>query len=220
VYLGHRVLETKLGELSLGTRSRCAAIIAAAILSLVSPSVHAALKGENLLAPIPQGFKAGYTTANSKENTAEFVPTAESVSNWSRMITISVFKVSMLEPDLFAGKLVQEWSAACTGASGQKIKSGLENGYQYSLWLFGCPFNSLTGKPQTMLLKAIMGSYSLYSVQFAYSAKDTDALDNEGLGFLNGVRVCDTRIKARPCPKDIRPPKGAADINKQIQQLK
>ena len=206
--------------MALRTESKIAAFLAIFLLLLVVPVANAALKNENLLAPIPLGFKAGYTTANSKENTAEFVPTAETVSNWSRMITISVFNVSTLEPDLFAGKLVQEWSVACKGSSGQKIKSGLENGYPYSLWLFGCPFNSLTGKPQTMLLKAITGTNSLYSAQFAYNANDTDALDGQALEFLKNVSVCDTRLKNRPCPKGISPPKNAADINKQIQKLK
>jgi len=195
-------------------------MLAVAMLLLWAPAANAALKNENLLAPIPQGFKAGYTTHNSKEDTAEFVPAAETVNNWSRMITISMFNAGTLEPDLFAGRLVQEWAGACSGSSGQKVKSGLENGYQYSLWLFGCPFNSLTGKPQTMLLKAISGTNSLYSVQFAYNANDTEALDAQALDFLKTVSVCDTRIKARPCPKDISPPKNAADINRQIQQSK
>lgn len=205
----------------LRTSIRSAPILAVLMSSLGVSTANASLKNENLLAPIPEGFKAGYTAHNNKENTAEFVPSTDTVNSWSRMITISVFNVSSLEPDLFAGKLAQEWSVRCSGASGQKIKSGLENGYQYSLWLFGCPFNSLTGKPQTMLLKAIGGTNSLYSVQFAYNASDTDSLDGQALEFLKTVSVCDTRIKARPCPKDVRPPpKSANDINKQIQQLK
>jgi len=46
------------------------------LLSLAVSSANAALKDENLLAPIPQGFKAGYTAANRKKIPPNSVPAA------------------------------------------------------------------------------------------------------------------------------------------------
>jgi hypothetical protein len=170
-------------------------------LALLVSGAAAALEGENLLAPMPDGFKVGYHVANDDEIMAEYVPSAETVDDWSRMVTVQVFhKLKNADPDGFAGNLAKGWREACPGGDGRNLTAGNENGYAYSLWAFECPLNPETAKPETMWLKATSGADGLYSVQYAYRSAADGALTLAAMTYLKGVSVCDKRHIERPCP--------------------
>ena len=176
-----------------------AALLLALALAAVAPA--AAIEGENLLAPMPDDFKVGYHDANDSEAMAEYVPDAETVDNWSRMVTVQIFhKLKGADADVFAGNLAKGWRGACPGGDGRKLTSGVENGYAFSLWAFECPLNPETGKPETMWLKATSGADSLYGVQYAYRSAANEARAAAALSYLKAVSVCDKRHIERPCP--------------------
>jgi hypothetical protein len=97
--------------------------------------------------------------------------------------------------------LQQRWDAACPGASGAEVTSGVENGYPVLVWLLDCPKNPGTGKPEITWFKAIAGNDSFYLVQKAFRFEPTKEQVEHWTKYLKTVAVCDTRIPARACPQ-------------------
>ena len=120
--------------------------------------------------------------------------------NTATLVKLSSTGQTVADPDRFASELAGNWKGACPDGTGVKSKAGVENGYRFSLWVFECPLNPATGKPEAMFLKAISGSDALYSVQYAYRQALTKELIGPAIGFLQQARVCDTRRADRACP--------------------
>ncbi|WP_158814823.1 hypothetical protein [Methylocapsa sp. S129] len=182
---------------------KSAAILALTLVAMAAhaPSAMAALKNENLLATIPDGFKVGFQTRSDREIMAEYVPAQESVDDWSRMITVQIFHaLKMIDPDAFAGGVAKGWMSACAGGDARKVTAGKENGYAFSVWMYNCPLNPRTGKPENMWLKATSGVDALYSVQYAYRKAMSADLIGPAMDYLQHVSVCDTRLADRRCP--------------------
>jgi hypothetical protein len=131
----------------------------------------------------------------------EFVPDAESVENWSTMVTVQIFHdVRNGDGDAFAGNLGRLWQGACPDSSADKLEGGEVNGFRFALWSYACPLNGQTNKPETMWLKAISGADALYVVQYAYRASPTAEREQEAVSYLAKASACDTRRDDRPCP--------------------
>lgn len=69
-----------------------------------------------------------------------------------------------------------------------------------AVWLYQCPLNPQTQKPEIMWLKAIQGADALYSVQYAYRRPAEPALIGPAMSYLKSVAVCDPRKPDHPCP--------------------
>jgi hypothetical protein len=165
-------------------------------------AASAPLQDENLLVVVPDHFQIGNQRAQGPTIIAEYVPEGETVSDWSRMVTIQVFRnMKKFDPDRFADGLKRRWGAACAGSEVVKSKDGQENGYPFSLWVFTCPLNPATGKPENMFAKFISGDDALYSIQYAYRSALTKEKVAPAVTYLSSVRVCDSRLADRPCPK-------------------
>jgi hypothetical protein len=127
------------------------------------------------------------------------------VENWSRLITVQIFHGhANASPDAFADRLATGWKSACAGGQDQKVRDGNENGYPIVVWLYVCPLNPATHKPETMWLKAISGSDSLYAVQYAAREAPSKEMVTPAMEFLRQVMVCDTRRPDRPCPASLK----------------
>jgi hypothetical protein len=179
------------------------AVMGMAVLALgAGPSLAQGLDAENLLVGIPDGFELGYQ-AQSPEGMEihEFVPTGETVEDWSSMVTIQIYRgLSELPGDLLAGQMAEGWAAACEGGTVTKLLEDQVNGFRSVIWTFLCPLNPQSGKPETMYFKGITGSDAFYSVQYAFRAEHADELDSIALPYLVGASACDTRKPERPCP--------------------
>ncbi|HLZ74403.1 hypothetical protein [Phenylobacterium sp.] len=161
----------------------------------------APLEDENIIVNVPHDFQVGKQNQQGPMIIAEYVPHGETVQAWSRMITLQVFRnLKHFDPAKFGGGLRQSWTSACPGAEVQDLKEGQENGYPFSLWLFTCPLNPATGKPENMFGKFIGGNDALYSVQYAYRSGLTKEVIPPTMTYLGGIQVCDTRLPDRPCP--------------------
>lgn len=174
----------------------------ATALALASTGARAqGLSGENLLTGVPDGFVSGDDAAQDGQEIHEFVPSGETVDEWSRMVTIEIYHGARgADVAGFAGSIAGGWEKACPGAVAGALEDGSVNGYVYVLWRFTCPLNPATGKPETMWMKAISGADSAYVVQYAYRAELSDAREQPALAYLADTSACDTRTPDHSCP--------------------
>jgi hypothetical protein len=177
-------------------------LLAAALGAIASAGLaQGGIENETLLSPLPDGFEIGYHAANERETMAEYTPADESVEDWSRMITVQVFHtLKNADADSFAANLAKRWSSACPPGEAKRATTGVDNGYRFALWIYQCPLNPATQKPETMWLKAVSGAHSLYSVQYSYRHEFAKELLGPAMDYLRQIRVCDTRRADRPCP--------------------
>jgi hypothetical protein len=159
------------------------------------------LQDENILVPLPEGFKVGSQGRQAQMQGAEFVPNGETVKDWSRMVTEEIFfGRRSVDPDDLPSGMAKSWAVACPGGSAERTARATENGYPVSLWVFRCPMNPQTHKPENMWMKVVSGQDALYSVQYAYRRALADDLAGPAMTYLGRVTVCDTRGSAHSCP--------------------
>jgi hypothetical protein len=175
-------------------------MVRVAALALVIASPAFALENENLLVAMPPGYKVGYTKHTAKGVITEMVPAAETVENWTEMVTVQIFygTDSLIA---FRARLEKLWASACAGARSAPVGGGLVNGYTTMTWRLSCPLNRQTGKPEMTWFKAISGRDSFYVVQKAFKFEPAPEKAAEWVAWLDMVSVCDTRLPDRACPR-------------------
>lgn len=162
----------------------------------------AELEDENLLQSIPPGYKIDYQTQQNNMLLTEMVPRAETVNDWTEMLTTQVYlEAKNITHEAFQVEMEKGWLAACKAGETAPIKKGVENGYAFSMWVQTCPLNPATGKPENTLFKAIKGNDSYYVVQKAFKFEPTDEQIARWTLYLRTVGVCDSRLTDRACPK-------------------
>ena len=174
--------------------------ILASITSLFLVPVFAAgLEDENLLQTLPDGYKIGFQDRQQNMLLTEMVPEAETVENWTEMVTTQVFPGLKATPQQFKATIDQSVKAACPGAESVDVTQGEENEYPISIWMQVCPLNPSTGKPEYTWFKAIQGNDSFYVVQKAFRYAPSEEEVVRWMKYFQGVGVCDTRLQASPC---------------------
>ena len=183
-------------------RSKWTAAGVALLMGLTGGALQAQqLNNENLLVTVPQGFKLGFKDSKNGLIMQEFVPAAETVENWTEMVTIQVFlSRKNLEPSQFFALMQKQWADACKGSTATSVATGKVNGYESASLLLRCPLLASTGKPETTMLKAIKGNDSFYVVQSAVRSVPTPERLETMKKYIESVSVCDSRLPSRPCP--------------------
>ncbi|MBN9514849.1 MAG: hypothetical protein J0H97_15695 [Alphaproteobacteria bacterium] len=175
-------------------------VLGLALLLCFGTAATAQLKNENLLVGLPQGFKVGFSEQRNGMNMQEWVPSNETVQNWTEMVTVQVFlNRTDLDPVKFLTTLQQQWAGACKGSNATSVATSRVNGYLSASMLLRCPLLTSTGKPETTMVKTIKGNDSFYVVQRAVRAIPTSAQLEQTKKYLDGVSLCDTRLPAHPC---------------------
>ncbi len=176
--------------------------IALALAGLVATAVQAEMQDENLLVAVPDGYVEGYSAANSRQAITEWVPQGQTVENWQDMVTVNIVYGGIQGSAAdFAGRMLQISAQNCEGAQGQVVNEGVENGYDVIVFVMMCPDSALTHTPEWDLIKVIGGNDSLYVVQKAWTREpQPDEISRWG-SYLKSVRVCDSRLPDRACPK-------------------
>ena len=178
-------------------------ILAASLLPAVA-GAQAPPKGEQLIAPVPQGFVLGHEAADDTGVLREFVPAGESVQAWSQMMTVRIFREGGgVSPVAWHNGLVQELLAVCPGATAEEITGGVEQGTEFHLILAGCPESPVTGGEEWFMSKTMAGRDAIYNVQGAWRGPATDALVTGWAAHLRTILVCDTRRPEAPCPAGV-----------------
>ena len=171
--------------------------------AMVASAAAAQLQNENLLVTMPDGFKLDFQQKNKDMLISEMVPSAESVNDWTQMVTVQIFFGLKSGPEEFKGRVETGWMRACRGGTAHAIAQGKENGYPFAVWLLACPLNKTTGKPEFTWFKAMQGNDSLYVVQAALKARPSEETTTRWMDYLRTVRVCDTRLPDRACPPEM-----------------
>jgi len=177
-------------------------IILALALLIALPA--SALENENLLVTVPPGYKVGFTKHAPNGVITEMVPAAETVENWTEMVTVQIFFGLHDSPASFRLRMEKLWLSSCAGAKSAPVGGGLVNGYTTMTWRMSCPRNKETGKPEMTWFKAIAGHDSFYVVQKAFKFAPPPEKVAEWVAYLNKISVCDTRLPERNCPSGMR----------------
>jgi hypothetical protein len=176
-------------------------LLALFLLCIAVLPARAQLRNENLLAPLPAGFKIGYQASNNGLVMQEFIPAGETVEDWSEMVTAQIFLGRRdLDGVGALGLIEQGWLKACPASKPNPIGKARMNGYAaWSLFL-QCPLLASTGKPETTFFRAVKGNDSFYIVQRAARAMPGQAQLVKMTQYLDTTTVCDTRTNDHPCP--------------------
>jgi hypothetical protein len=172
------------------------------ILLLTCSHALASLQDENLLQPLPKGFKIANEQTEGHASLTEMVPVNESVDQWTRMVTTQVYR-GLSDASFFArykDQMKDRWSKACDVADTKPFSDGSENGYATHLWLQVCAFKDKQKKPEVTLFKFIQGRDATYVVQMAFHFQPAKSQLAESMAYLSKVTVCDTRRTESPCP--------------------
>lgn len=175
-------------------------LVLAALIASTS-AARAELENENLLAPLPAGYKIGFQERKDNILISEMVPAGETVQNWTEMVTVQIFFNMKRTPEAFKAILEKNWSGACRDSQSKPIAKAPVQGYPSVTWAMFCPLNLATNKPENTWFKAIRGNDSFYLVQKAFKFTPSKEQEAKWLGYLNEVVVCDTRLPDRPCLK-------------------
>jgi hypothetical protein len=169
---------------------------------LVAWPAAAALVNENLLTTPPAGYHVGFSNKTADGLITEWVPAGETVENWTEMVTVQVFYHLHGSPESFMSNLETRWLRSCPGAGpAQPIANAVENGYPTLVWLLSCPQNPANGKMEITWFKAVQGNDSFYLVQKAFKFAPSKEQIGRWVGYLKAVRVCDSRLADRACPR-------------------
>ena len=168
---------------------------------LLSITPAFAFEGENLLAALPDGYKVGFQQKKGSAQITEMVPAGETVEAWTEMVTVQVFNGLKVTPDQFRDRMVKLWSGSCANSVAGPPTQATENGYPIAFWMMSCPLNKDSGKPEITWFKAIQGQDSFYVVQKAFKFMPSQEQAARWLKFLTDVKVCDSRLPDRTCPR-------------------
>jgi hypothetical protein len=175
-------------------------LLALCLMLAAAPAV-AQLVNENLLVTKPAGYKIGFSAKKNNMIISEMVPEAETVENWTEMVTVQIFLgLKSITPAQFKARMDKLQLAACSNDTSLSIANVVENGYPVSVWHMTCPLNTKTGKPEITFVKAIQGNDSFYVVQKAFKAEPSKEQMATWTAFLRKISVCDSRIPERACP--------------------
>lgn len=162
----------------------------------------AELANENLLQNMPDGYKVDFQTRQGNMLLKEMVPRAQTVKNWTEMLTTQIFlSMKNATPEQFQTRMEKSWLVACKDGGVASVTKGEENGYAFSIWLQTCPLNQSTGKPEVTFFKAIKGNDSFYLVQKAFKFDPSKEQVVQWMQYFGSVMVCDTRLADRLCPQ-------------------
>ncbi len=188
------------------TRRRAAPIAAlAAALALAAP----AAAEERFIVPRPAGWKMVFSTSQPKLTMMEFVPAAESVDDWTQMVTSQTFVGARnVSVERYLERIAVEAKKVCDDVAVTPIRSATVNGQPAALMTQFCTRYAKTGKGEITLYKVIQGRDALYiayrswrGAPFQSGTQPVPRADLDAwVDYLNRVTVCDTADSARACP--------------------
>ena len=201
-FLSHRMLRfgpgviIGAGHTVLGKRKIYLSPFFVLLASLFSYSASAFLPGENLLSPLPKGWKVAHTSDQKGiSQIMEIVPENQTLQNWRRMITVqNIYSLKNTDPQQFAGRFISSFQATCPKiqvfqSSHDQNASGRPNLRLYLL-------NPECGKrpAESVLILVLKGNDALHVVQYAWRPTPPTPQElKEGNAYLDRIRFCDTR---------------------------
>ncbi len=198
--------------------------IAAAIIAVSATSgtaqeknkVKVGISPERIVTPKPAGWVTIYHAKDHRREVLEYVPKGQTVKSWNEMVTSKIFDRSKSTAHDYNTRMIERFSKLCTNSVkivGEKEK---RFGYDASLAFIECETTPETRKRNKFVKKvlfqvqlAIRGKDALYVAESTWQTDDTNAtrptqdteLLNKITSRLDGVFVCDDRMKEKTCAK-------------------
>lgn len=151
--------------------------------------------GENLLTPLPAGWKIGFSQGQKGvSQIMEMVPEDQTVENWKQMITVQIFHtLKDVDPDRFGDQMAAGFQKACPKTQVSWIPQKSINDRRAVRFFFYNP--DCGGRPaESLLLLVLQGKDALHVVQYAWRpTPPSERQVNEAKSFLDRTRFCDTR---------------------------
>ena len=183
-------------------RARTNALLTCGVaLALFTNAASASLEGENLLQPLPAGFRIATQEHNHRAALTEMVPSAETVDSWTQMVTTQIyFGASGPSFETYKSGMEQRWQTACDTTDSVPVTIGKENGYDFQIWMQSCHHADAKHPPEITWFKMIKGNDSTYVLQVAFHAEPQKEQVIQWMKYLKQVTLCDSRLKDRACP--------------------
>lgn len=169
-------------------------------------AAFAQLQGENLLQPMPAGYRIAFQDRQGGIVTTEMVPEKESSEDWTEMLTTQLYiGLKSVTPAQFRAESRRKWLEACKEGSFHEVAESDEKGYPVAVWMLSCPHSRAPGRPEMAWFKAIRGTDAFYVVQKSFRFEPSSEQAAQWMRYLRELSVCDTRLPDRLCPK-VTPP--------------
>ena len=109
----------------MGVRAFCYVLVAG-LTAIGAACAQPGLQDENFITPLPHGFKIGLSKSRPGLATQEFVPSSETVQDWSEMVTVQIL---LGQKSRAAGPFLEHmsvnWARACPNFSHGPMINGL-----------------------------------------------------------------------------------------------
>lgn len=165
--------------------------------------------GENLLLTPPAGWELGFSDRDDDQSVYEYLPAGQELENWGELMTVQVFfELRNVPPRAVLERMRKGFEQSCDSPGAETAAERPVSGYPAARQLLLCGRNREGGgKGEVALIQAVSGRDALYVVQRAWRG---DAFRGAAPAaartllpgwheYLDKVRVCDTRDKAKPC---------------------
>jgi len=117
-------------------------VLALALVSILSQPAFGQPPGENLQFHVPDGFKMDFQEQQKNMILVEYVPQAESVQNWTEMVTVQVVLGSRTTLEQVLANLQAQPPHGCKDHKVAILGKGQENGYAFLSWSVFCSWTS------------------------------------------------------------------------------
>jgi hypothetical protein len=193
---------------------RIACGLGLALLALTCPLLaRPALAGEQLFVGIPNGWDEAWRQEHASQTIVEYLPTGQSVSDWSEMITLQEFPGTQVDPMGYLQKVVAAFGEGCQATRHEGPRASVENGYPVALAYMECkgpdPTKAAPGvvlkNVEFLAIKAIQGVKSLDVVQRAWHGDDEtqhplqQPTAKDWVAVVRDAELCDLADNARTC---------------------
>jgi len=162
------------------------------------------LVDENLITPVPHGWKVAFHGRQGNIQAMQFVPNSDSAEKWSEAIFVTTYfgLTGATAVQLMAVK-EKQLSDQCDGIHTNKVAAGEENGYEFAVEVISCDKMKADGLRSIMMWKFVRSRDSSYSVERIIkgvpAALRVQSSIDDWKPYMRRVVACDTRDAARPC---------------------
>ena len=136
--------------------------------------------------PLP-GFKIANRASANGVTIVEQIPSKETIEKWSKMVTTQRFEgvAGRLDANSFLQLIAKGARETCSNAKVSDIRLVGET----PQLRVDCPLNRATGRSETFIMRAVMGTTDLHVYQVAWRRAPWPADVQWGLAYLDSVKL-------------------------------
>lgn len=167
--------------------------------------------GENLIAPPPQGWAMSYSDRDDDRAVYEYIPPGESAEEPRERMTVELaFETKGVSAAQAMERQRREFEQGCDAMAIEPAQDRPVSGQPGQRQTLFCGKLKRGGKGAASIIQVVVGREAIYAIERAWQGEGFrgatipaagKAALGQALRDLDAIRLCDTRDKARPCPK-------------------